>query len=312
MRLFIAAVLVVALLFQPQASAEVYEIQTEGVFEMGDDDSREYAKQKAIEDAMRNATHEAGVYVESISKISNARLSYDEINLVAASILKLLSSEITFETTPIWKAVAKITVEANTDNIDLAAILRSRKTTSSQAPNANRGGETYSNSPAYDYQAFPNPSSELAYQAPSPNTQANLPVAADPYQITGLLISIYHLDGAERFITTPPISSITSEVGETIYNINLPTPKNAAASLPLWLKTQATNNDYLYRRLGKNPLRIKALALTISERQGDFRDGIIISNQDAQNIKQLNIKYNFLRPESIVIETVAPVNWQQD
>lgn len=64
-------------------------IEGEGVFTMGDRDSKAQAKEWALEDAKRDALEKAGTYLESSSQVINGQISKDEIKTLAIGVIKL-------------------------------------------------------------------------------------------------------------------------------------------------------------------------------------------------------------------------------
>ena len=61
----------------PLASAEVREYQGVGEYVMSDFETPDVAKQRAKARAEQNAMEQAGVYVESYTKVINARVTHD-------------------------------------------------------------------------------------------------------------------------------------------------------------------------------------------------------------------------------------------
>lgn len=77
------------LLFISTAFAAEQSINATGIYIAGASESLNEAKQNALKDAMRQATEQAGVIVNSYSKIHNMELTDDEVTIVANRILKI-------------------------------------------------------------------------------------------------------------------------------------------------------------------------------------------------------------------------------
>lgn len=81
------------------ALAKVQTVEADGYYIIGDgpDENHSVAKDRARMDAKRQATEKAGVFVESVSEVRNNQLVRDEINTIAAQVLKIQSEKITAE-----------------------------------------------------------------------------------------------------------------------------------------------------------------------------------------------------------------------
>ena len=73
----------------PLASAEVKEYEGFGEYVMSDFETPDVAKQRAKARAEQNAMEQAGVYVESYTKVINHQVSHDEIVTMTNGILKV-------------------------------------------------------------------------------------------------------------------------------------------------------------------------------------------------------------------------------
>ena len=75
------------------ALAEVSTIEADGYYQMGDglEENQAIAKERAKVDAMRRASEQAAVYIESNSKVSLGTLTKDEVRLLASAILQVKS-----------------------------------------------------------------------------------------------------------------------------------------------------------------------------------------------------------------------------
>ena len=116
------------------AYAEVHQITAEGTWEMGDGDSKEVAKEKAIQDAMKVAVKKAGTYVESYAKMQNHKLTANEVETVAAGIVKVDATSVSYDTYNkyAWICHAVINAEVDDSNIDFNAIMQNHRQPSYQ------------------------------------------------------------------------------------------------------------------------------------------------------------------------------------
>ena len=77
-------------------SAEKQHLEAVGTYTLGDRDTRDVAERRAIVDAMRVATQKAGIYVESYSKTNGFVLTKDQVNMIAASIIRMYDQDVAF------------------------------------------------------------------------------------------------------------------------------------------------------------------------------------------------------------------------
>ena len=86
-----AALCALMLAFVPGGADAAPEIiEADGIYLMGDNDTPKSARDAARNEAMRAATEQAGVYIESTSEVQGYALTRDEIRTVAAAILRVL------------------------------------------------------------------------------------------------------------------------------------------------------------------------------------------------------------------------------
>lgn len=73
------------------SSAEQRIIEADGSYTIGDgvEENISTAKERAKEDALRNASEQACIFVESLSIVKNGTLSKDEIRVISSNIMKL-------------------------------------------------------------------------------------------------------------------------------------------------------------------------------------------------------------------------------
>ena len=74
------------------ANAEIRSYEGEGIYIMGEFETIDVAKQRALHRAQQNAIEKAGVFVESYTKVENNIVTKDEISIIANGIIKILSS----------------------------------------------------------------------------------------------------------------------------------------------------------------------------------------------------------------------------
>ena len=122
---FLAGILAAAiggsLFFPAVTSAEIKTYTGEGEYIMSDFETPEVAKQRAKVYAERNAQEQAGVYVNSYSKMENFNLVADEIVTITNGILRILNVD--YQIVPMSEyggIMYRATIQANidTDKID--------------------------------------------------------------------------------------------------------------------------------------------------------------------------------------------------
>ena len=108
----------VSMLTMP-VSAEVRNISATGTYTAGASESINTAKQKALQDAMRLATEQAGVLVSSYSKTNNMTLTADEVTTVASKIVKVTNEvyDVKLISDSSIQVTAKIDAQIDTDSI---------------------------------------------------------------------------------------------------------------------------------------------------------------------------------------------------
>ena len=103
-------------------SAEQRIIEADGTYTIGDglDENISVAKERARTDALRNASEQASVFVESLSVVQEGMLTKDEIRVISANIMQL-QGEPKFKIIPVSDDVIRyqchVTVLVDTDNI---------------------------------------------------------------------------------------------------------------------------------------------------------------------------------------------------
>ena len=93
--MIVSLLLTANMLMAGGASAEVRTIEADGYYQMGDsmEENQAIAKERAKVDAMRRASEQVAVYIESNSEVSLGMLTKDEVRLLSAAILQVKSSQ---------------------------------------------------------------------------------------------------------------------------------------------------------------------------------------------------------------------------
>jgi len=105
------------------AAAAPQTIEAEGIYVMGDNDSPKIARDAARQEAMRSATEQAGVYVETYTETQNLTLTKDEVRMVAGTVLRVIREQTTPELIgDSWRYRVHLVCEVDTSKVDLAAL----------------------------------------------------------------------------------------------------------------------------------------------------------------------------------------------
>jgi tetratricopeptide (TPR) repeat protein len=73
--------------------AETPTITATGEYTMGEGETMPVAKERALAEAVKAAAEQAGVYIESYSKVSNLILTKDEVNVLARGVVEVLDKQ---------------------------------------------------------------------------------------------------------------------------------------------------------------------------------------------------------------------------
>ena len=120
-----ALILTAALSGSAHAAPEI--IEADGVYMMGDNDTPKSARDAARNEAMRAATEQAGVYIESTSEVQGYTLTRDEIRTVAAAVLRILHEDVTPELIEgAWRYRVHLVCSVDTEGIDLKALAQNK------------------------------------------------------------------------------------------------------------------------------------------------------------------------------------------
>ena len=122
-----SCMLCMTVLLASVATAAPQIIEAEGIYTMGDNDSPKIARDAARQEAMRSATEQAGVYVESYTETQNLTLTADEVRMVAATVLRVLKEDSTPELIgDTWRYRVHLVCEVDTARVDLAALAQNK------------------------------------------------------------------------------------------------------------------------------------------------------------------------------------------
>lgn len=134
MRIAICISLLIVLLIPFSTHAEVQIIYATHKYVMGDNDSKNDARQMCFLEAKRKALEKAGTYISSHTQVKNLQLSKDEINTYSAALLKVETVQ------EKWEMVAdnmtvSLTVKADVDTGAIEDKLsKIKKDTDAQGP----------------------------------------------------------------------------------------------------------------------------------------------------------------------------------
>ena len=118
----------------PTTFAEVFRVQSEGTYILGDDTSREEAREKALIHAKRNAIEKVGVYIESYTESHNFRVTEDEIKAIAAGKMKIKDKKTNFFIDgDHWICRVIIDAQVETNRSDIEDVIN-RRNNISQSP----------------------------------------------------------------------------------------------------------------------------------------------------------------------------------
>lgn len=107
------------------AAAAPQTITAAGVYTMGDGETLAAAKERARAEAMRAATEQAGVYLESTTEVRNWAVTQDEVRAIAGSILTVQDTRYTKAFVSENSIQVTATITALVDPLDMDT-LRSR------------------------------------------------------------------------------------------------------------------------------------------------------------------------------------------
>lgn len=113
----------------PVVSAAVQHVSADGVYVMGDgiEESQHVAKIRARQDAMRMASEQAGVYVESYTKTVNSVLTEDEVRTLASTVLNVTNETYAFDDMGGQGMKIVCHIEADVDTVKIDEALKARR-----------------------------------------------------------------------------------------------------------------------------------------------------------------------------------------
>lgn len=127
-KMLAAAIVAGTFAVMPLASAEVKEYEGFGEYVMSDFETPDVAKQRAKARAEQNAMEQAGMYVESYTKVINHQVTHDEIATMTNGILKVKDVQYKMTPTDDGKAfLIHATIKADIDTDDISKWLGQSK-----------------------------------------------------------------------------------------------------------------------------------------------------------------------------------------
>lgn len=108
-------------------NAESQTITAVGEYVMGDGETMFVAKERAVEQAMRAASEQAGVYIESYSRVNNLVLTKDEINILSRSVVKIKDKQFDEPKYTGSGFIIRVTITALVDSDSIATVRNSMK-----------------------------------------------------------------------------------------------------------------------------------------------------------------------------------------
>ena len=125
LRALICALILIGTINIASAAPEI--IEADGVYMMGDNDTPKSARDAARNEAMRAATEQAGIYIESTSEVQGYTLTRDEIRTDAAAVLRVLHEDVTPEVIEgAWRYRVHLVCSVDTEGIDLKALAQNK------------------------------------------------------------------------------------------------------------------------------------------------------------------------------------------
>ncbi|MBR2179630.1 MAG: tetratricopeptide repeat protein, partial [Selenomonadaceae bacterium] len=116
-RLIAASLIVGSMTFMPIGHAEIKTYTGVGEYIMSDFETPEIAKQRAKQYAERNAQEQAGVYINSYTKVENFKVTEDEIITMSNGILSVTDVKFDIITIPEHAGIVyRATIQANIDS----------------------------------------------------------------------------------------------------------------------------------------------------------------------------------------------------
>ena len=118
-RICVLAICIFGLSFQSAfAAEEIIEATGRYVMDLKVDETFAQGTARAREEAKRAATDKAGVYLQSYSKMINLELEYDEVQTVAASLLKIQDEKVSSKSLEDGLLEVSVTIKALVETND--------------------------------------------------------------------------------------------------------------------------------------------------------------------------------------------------
>ena len=108
----------------PLASAAPRTVTATGEYTMGEAETLSVARERALEDAKRNAAEQVGIYVTSASTVENHELTQDTVTTMTATFLQLVGAPhfMTIAHDDSLAITVRATITAQADDSDLAHV----------------------------------------------------------------------------------------------------------------------------------------------------------------------------------------------
>ena len=125
MKIFSTLTFLLLIIFQSISFAATETFSASGEYTMSDYDTPEIAELRALDYARRSAAEQAGIYLESYSRMENFKLETDEIKTVASKNIKILDKpKISREILDSGVAKIRVDIQATVDTADLDAAIK--------------------------------------------------------------------------------------------------------------------------------------------------------------------------------------------
>ena len=107
-------------MFNSLASAEVQSFHGESVYTMNNGEPIKKAQEKVFNQAIRSISEQAGMYIESRSKLENGNLKKDEMEATTAAVLKVKFKKYgkEYDANGLLKIFVSVDAEMDTDNVE--------------------------------------------------------------------------------------------------------------------------------------------------------------------------------------------------
>ena len=118
----LAVAAIIGTAFPAGAGAEAQLVEAEGRYPVSEAEGRfPLARERAEQDALRKATEEVGLLVESYSEAHSGYLTEDEVRTIAAAILKVTDTKFQYKPDGDGGIIilCHIKAEADMDDVDL-------------------------------------------------------------------------------------------------------------------------------------------------------------------------------------------------